>query len=144
VTTDRVYYSDGYRWLLREDAAFQTYLCGYDVHNDMIALSPSGFLLVKRGYATDGVTGITGTPWAWLLERPWLRRGSFGHDAIYQLIRLGLLPRECKKAGDQLLHDCCLQDGAWAWQADFALTMVRRHGQGAVMPSSERPVLVAP
>lgn len=144
MTADRVLYSDGFRWQLREPAVFETGIKGFTCVTEYVVLTCHGRLHLKSGYATDGITGITGKPWACLFERKWLRRGSFGHDGLYQLIRIGLLPRELRDKADQLLRQWCIEDGAWKWQADAVYKIVAETAADAVLPSSERPVLVAP
>jgi len=144
MTSDRVHYSTGYRWQLREDAIFDTGIKGVTAVTDYVVLDTHGKLFLRGGYATDGVTGITGTPWACLLEKQWLKRGSFGHDGLYQLIRAGLLDREHRRTADALLKKWCLKDGAWEWQAETVHRVVKKMAGDAIMPSSERPILVAP
>jgi hypothetical protein len=81
------------------------------------------------GYAWDGASFLPflwfGTPSAWLTP-------SLVHDALYQLIREGLLAREHRAAVDGLFRDLLIQRGVWrivAWVAYYA---VRVFGNFAV------------
>ena len=70
-------------------------------------------LTIKARYAWDGASGPT-------VDTPDTMRASLVHDALYQLIRLGVLARALKGAADQLLHDLLIADGmnrirAWYW-----------------------------
>jgi hypothetical protein len=81
------------------------------------------------GYAWDGASFLPflwfGTPSAWLTP-------SLVHDALYQLIREGLLAREHRAAVDGLFRDLLIERGVWrvvAWAAYYA---VRVFGNFAV------------
>lgn len=102
--TNCVRYEAGLRRVLAEDAAFETGIVGLDIKTPFVELTPAGRLLLRSRYSTDGITGITGTPWAWLLEKRWLIYAAFGHDGLYQLIRLGLLPVKYRAVADDLLR----------------------------------------
>jgi len=77
-----------------------------------LRLGPT-YLTANAYYAWDGASGPT-------IDSPSTMRASLVHDALYQLIRLGALPRSAKGAADQLLHDLLIEDGmsrvrAWYW-----------------------------
>lgn len=77
---------------------------GKPVHNNYIYLYASGWLCVCATYAWDGPSGPT-------IDTPNFMRGSLFHDALYQLMREGLLPQSCRKAADELLRVHCREDG---------------------------------
>jgi hypothetical protein len=64
----------------------------------------AGILTVSSGYAWDGASGPT-----W--DDKTNMRGSLIHDALYQLIREGLLEPHHRKYADQLLRMICIADG---------------------------------
>jgi len=88
-------------------------------------LTKNGILLISKGYAWDGASGP-----AW--DTKSCIRGSCIHDALYQLLRLGLLPMEHKSAADLVYRRDCLEDGMhpsrawWHWKA------VDRYGHRAL------------
>ena len=77
-----------------------------------------GWLVVKARYAWDGPSGPT-------IDTKTFMRGSLFHDALYQLIREGLLPRKYRLQADQVLRDVCLQDGMNKFRAWYVYHAVR-------------------
>ena len=87
-------------------------------------------LYVYASYAWDGVT--CGPDWRW-----WLRASLF-HDALYQLIREGKMPRRARAWADRVFLRVALEDSPWwarplAWAA---WAVVRVGGWWAVHPRS--------
>lgn len=95
--SDHIKYYAGYKYILADDATVQTKITGYDITTDYIQLTPDGLLTLRKGYAWDGCSGPT---WD---DKSNMRAGLF-HDGGYQLIRLGLLPMDCKSIFDELLQ----------------------------------------
>ena len=78
-------YKDGYRYQLQEGYSLVISIRpAAAVANDYIALDPQGVLRIAKGYAWDGPSGPT-------LDTRNFMRGSLVHDALYQLMREGLL-----------------------------------------------------
>ena len=105
---------------------------------DYIALTVTGTLIISAGYAWDGASGpaldsIFGTKA--------IMRGALVHDALYQLIRLGLLPETERKKADDILRDICLEDGMTTVRAWYVWKAVRMFGGIA---NKERPIMHAP
>ena len=99
-----IFYKKGYEYQLERD--YTTYV-GFDGKwggNDFVWLNPSGFLLLKRGYAWDGPSGPA-------IHTPNFLRGSLIHDALYQLIRLKVLALEDRAEADLILKAAVLEDG---------------------------------
>jgi hypothetical protein len=102
------------------------------VSTDWITLDPDGTLTIRSGYAWDGASGPT-------YDTKSSMRGSCSHDALYQLIRLGLLSIEWREAADRLFERLCLTDKmlpprAWLWYH-----AVRIFASPAADPASESP-----
>lgn len=89
-----------------------------------VSLTKTGLLTLKKGYAWDGPSGPT-------IDTPSFMRGSLVHDGLYQLIRLGLLPRARRKAADEILRDMCLEDGMPKVRAMYVYHAVRAFGARA-------------
>lgn len=92
-------------------------------------------LCLKAGYAWDGASGPT-----WDTKSS--MRGSLVHDAGYQLMRNGLVPREQQFEWDNELERVCIEDGMWRVRASIWERMVNRFGGR----NTEKPreVLIAP
>ena len=70
--------------------------------------------------------------------------GSLVHDALYQLLRLGLLPPECRAAADAELYRICRADGMSWIRAKLWLRAVRKFAASAASPINKRLIKVAP
>ena len=76
-----------YKYVLSEDIVFQTDIHPReDVVTELIELTVSGLLTVKKWYPWDGASG----PMPDTLSN---YEASCAHDALYELIRKGKLPR---------------------------------------------------
>lgn len=92
-------YKKGYKYQLYETYVVKTGIEGFSCKTDFIHLFSDGTLVVYKGYAWDGATGVP--------DVKFMMRGSLVHDALYQLIRLGLLPTCIKKRADMLFYEIC-------------------------------------
>jgi len=74
-------YRSGYKYQLAEDFHIQTFIKPENkVNNQFISLDKKGNLVVKSGYAWDGVSGP-------VIDTSNNLRASLVHDALYQLMR---------------------------------------------------------
>ena len=88
-----------------------------------------GILTIHKHYAWDGASG------AFTIDTKTFMRGSLVHDACYQLIREGHLPRiPARKHADQLLKQICLQAGMNKFRAWYVYKAVRMFGKKSSMP----------
>ena len=85
-----------HKYKLEEDETFYLGVVGYLIETPWIGLDATGKLTAKKGYAFNGADCYPDTQ---AMLSP-----SCGHDAGLQLIGLGLLPKEHKKAVDDLLE----------------------------------------
>lgn len=111
------------------------------IETDFVVLEVDGRLWIKFGYASDGPTGLPA--WAKRYFKR-LLRGAFGHDAIYQLIRSGLLPESARAEADQYLLEQWLEDGVWSLLAHTGVAIVRQVGDRYAKAGTEPKTLVAP
>jgi len=133
----KIYYREGYKYQICE-----TYLCkieivGFNVKSEYINLSPEGLLMISKGYAWDGPSGLT-------IDTKNSMRGSLVHDALYQLIREKKLPKEVRPLADEELKRICREDGmskarSWVW-----FKAVRDFASFAANPKNDKPILIAP
>lgn len=133
-----IFYRSGYKYQLAETYELSVLICPPEkIETEFIDLDPEGWLSIKAGYAWDGPSGPT-------FDTKSFMRGSLVHDALYQLMRHGLLPANCRDDADRELHRLCLEDGMNRFRAWVVLLGIR-HGAGfAVSPKSKKKLRRAP
>src|SRR3990167_11071971 len=101
----QVYYKEGYKYQTSRDFVISVApICAdHERQTDWLRISDKGLLLIKAGYAWDGASGPT-------LDTDSAMRGPLVHDALYQLMRLGLIDKKWKDAADELLYKMLLED----------------------------------
>lgn len=130
-------YARGSKYQLTRDEWFQTDITGYEGHTEYVNLRHDGWLLIRKGYAWDGASGPT-------IDTKSSMRGSLVHDALYQLIRLELIPRECREQADKELLGKCLADRMWSFRAKLWHRILRRYAAPAAHPDHKRREWTAP
>ncbi len=106
-------------------------LCG-----SFISISSPGVLHIHNGYSWDGPSGPT-------IDTKNFMRGALVHDALYQLIRNGKIPKDpWREYADDLLKKMCKEDGMSSLRAWYVWKSVRWFGHGAV--EKPREVMTAP
>ena len=128
-------YKDGYKYQLAETYSLViTIQPETDIEADFLRMDTDGMLTIEKGYAWDGPSGPT-------IDTPDFMRGSLVHDALYQLIRMGLLG-DCRAESDDILRMICMQDGMSQARAEMVHNAVRVFGASAA--KDEKPILTAP
>lgn len=117
-------YTAGYRYQLEDAYQHQTGIVPVPDQpgNRFVGLAPDGLLTIAAGYAWDGASGPA-------IDTPSFMRGSLVHDALYQLIGLGVLTVDDRKAADKLLREICIEDGMWRIRAAWVYAAVRAFGR---------------
>ena len=110
-----------YRFILTAPLVLDTNIIGRACKTDWIELLNDGMLIIADGYAWDGATGAINTKNS--------IAGSCGHDALYQLIRLGLLPRTKRLQADSDLRKWLIEDGMLERRAGIWFLAVRLFGE---------------
>ena len=101
-----------------------------------VSLSSDGVLTVHKFYDWDGPRGPT-------IDTPDFLRGSLVHDALYQIMRAGVLDyRVHRKRADELLRDTCREDGMCAFRAWYVYQGVHLFAEKAARPQGERKMKV--
>lgn len=67
-----------------------TRLKGYHLEHEYFTLYSDGVLIIKWGYCSDGVSGPT-------VDDDTNIQAAFLHDALYQMLRLGLIGKDSKQ-----------------------------------------------
>ena len=87
-----------------------------------------GVIKIDVGYAWDGASGPA-------INTKNFRRGSLVHDALYQLMRNGAIPRGYRDTADKILRRMCLEDKMCAPRAWWVYHFVKAFGGGSVKPN---------
>lgn len=138
---DRVYYRAGYKYVTTRP--FSIYLPEMSgavqevVEKEGVALHPKGLLMIEAGWPWDGASGPT-------IDTRSTIRGSLTHDALYLLLRAGLLAPEWKDAADMVIGRLCREDGMWWLRARAWMRGLWLFGGGYAATGEDRPELVAP
>lgn len=118
----------GYRYELLEMEVVLTEIKDLEIQHPLISLWKGGRLFVHPHYAWDGASG------PFTQQTKTNKRGSLIHDALYQLMREGLLPRKYRKYVDQLFKQICLEDGMSKFRAWYFYKAVRMFSKKSSLP----------
>lgn len=134
---DKIKFRSGYKYSLWDTYRVQIDIKGYSVSHHLFDLSPDGWLEIHSDYPSDGPSG-------WTFDTKSFMRGAFVHDALYEMLRLGLLPHDpCFHLANLELKKICLEDGMWAWRAAYVFWAVERFGNASAALKPE-PIMTAP
>lgn len=111
-----------YRFILSDALRLDTNIIGRACKTDWVELDRNGVMNLSAGYAWDGASGIA-------INTKNSVRASCGHDALYQLIRLGLLPRTKRLQADSDLRKWLIEDGMLELRAGIWFLAVRLFGE---------------
>ncbi|MFA7287337.1 MAG: DUF1353 domain-containing protein [Melioribacteraceae bacterium] len=103
---------------------------------DFLKIS-GAMLIIEAGYAWDGPSGPT-----W--DSKSSMRASLIHDALYQLMRIGILPEKCREQADDVLYDICIEDGMFKPRAWIWYKAVRLMASDMAKNGTEREIHIAP
>jgi hypothetical protein len=107
------------------------------VGGEWVVLETSGHLFIKANYAWDGPSGPT-------FDSHDFMRGSLVHDALYQLMREGMLDRRHRDTADRLLEALCREDGMHPIKAAQVYFIVKNFGKNRAWPHPLPPLRRAP
>lgn len=137
---------DRYKYQLMEEYRYETGLSlpqTASTQDDYVVLEQGGTLCVKKGYAWDGPSGPT-------LDTKNFMRASLVHDALYQLLREGLVPgdedarKAFRKDADMLLRRIVRKDGMNWPRYTWVYAAVRWFGRKATRRKDPPPNEYAP
>lgn len=117
-----------YKYNLHSDLVYETGL-EVELPSDLgpIEITSGGKLIIRKGYSWDGPSGPT-------IDTVNFMQGSLIHDALYQLMREGVLPQLDRKKADQILRQVCLEDGMSEIRAWIVYMGVRLGGASSAKP----------
>jgi len=87
-------YTEGIKYRLDEDLEVKLDLKGEFFSGFWMELRTNGIILLKRGYVWDGASGIA-------LDSKYTQEASAVHDALYRLIRKGVINKNRRKEIDK-------------------------------------------
>ena len=93
----------------------------------LISITKSGKLTIKKGYSWDGPSGPT-------IDTKNFMQGSLVHDALYQLMREGIIAQHQRKRADEILREICIADKMSKVRAWWVYNAVRIGGASAAKP----------
>jgi len=135
---ERICYRAGYKYILAENYTIKTNIKPEKrIATAYIVLEVDGALTIEEGYPWDGASGPA-------VDTPDIMRASLVHDALYELMRMGLLDRIHRLAADELLHKLCIEDGMQGVRAWYVYRGVRKFGEKYTYAEYTSPVVYAP
>lgn len=137
MTQKEIHYRAGYKYQLAGDYNIDLPILGIAGGTSHTHIDGTGHLVIREGYCWDGASGPT-----W--DSPVSMRASLVHDALYQLIRVGVLNAKHKEIADATLEKLLREDGMSGLRARLWRWAVTKFGRPATRPSHEPQVLVAP
>ncbi len=100
-------YRKGYKYQLAKDEYYKTsFRPNRNIVAPRIRLNTKGIMRVREGYVSDGPSGPT-------FDRKTNLRAGVGHDALYQLMRMGLLPCNLWRKADRDYGRWLVEGGSW-------------------------------
>jgi hypothetical protein len=122
---------DRYKYQLIDDYELGISITDKEIDHPFIQLDPSGRLTIRKYYSWDGPSGPT-------IDTVNFMRGSLVHDALYQLMRLGLLDLSYRQRVDDLLREHILADGMSRFRAWYVHKSVRAFGGNFATPKESQ------
>lgn len=135
-----IFYKSGYKYQLHSDYEVKVKVTspGLPIDVGYLRLTCNGELLIRRGYAWDGPSGVT-------VDTLNFMRGSLVHDALYQLMRQQLISKAMwRDVADRELQRICIEDGMSKARASYVYWAVRLFGNKAASKENRRKIERAP
>lgn len=129
-------YSSGYKYQTNSNIIIQTTLrpaqsCVIDGY---VFLGTDGLLYIYKSYAWDGCTHAPDTDSNLL--------AGLVHDALYQLMQIGILDKSFKPDADDILRDVMVRQGSMLFIANIFHAAVQEFGNMHMKPSKVRTLQI--
>lgn len=131
-----------YEWLIGNESTIKNseHMTPFNfliVSTDYIKIhKKDGILELEKNYAWDGPSGPA-------IDTKNFMRSSLVHDALYQLMAIGILSNSYRKKADEEMRRISLEDGMSKFRAWYTYLAVRLFGAFYARPKSAK-VLIAP
>lgn len=121
--TSSLKYISGFKYQVVEDFVLKIdFYPKKDLHDEFCILYKDGTLLIKKGFAWDGASGPT-------IDTVNSMIPSIVHDALYRMIRHGLLDIKDKDKSDLIFHDLLIKYGMNKIRAKYWYLGVKYYGK---------------
>lgn len=131
------YQKKNWKYHLPEPVTLQTQIYPEKtLTTEWITLTPSGKLTLAKGYCWDGASGPA-------VDTPSFMRGSAVHDALCQLIKLGLLAATYFAEATRELLRWCKRDGMWSPRRAWVRWAVDEYGRNYMNDDSDTKIYTA-
>lgn len=130
-----IHYTDGWRCRMDSPTTYMTAVEGFRVDHERFTLYKDGSLFIQRHYSWDGGSGPA-------INNKAMLYASLPHDVLYQAMRLGLLPAECRADADFTFYNCC-RKVMWPPRAWWCYRAVRWFARKAATKDRIRKVKTA-
>jgi len=133
-----VNYRSGYKYQLAKTEFLKTsFRPETNIYTTRIKLYTDGELVVMEGYSYDGPSGP-------VIDRKTNMRAALGHDALYQLMRMGLLSHRNWRRADHDFGKWLKEDGAWSITVKIDLLGLEIAGGRSAHPKNRKKIHEAP
>jgi len=116
-----------YKYELSEDFTIQIPLLNYEIDHVFFKLKENGLFTIHKLYKWDGVSGG-------MIDTDNSFIGGLVHDALYQAIRLELLPVTEKNTADKIMKALFRACGMSNFRSACAFKMVKLFGGSSCIP----------
>lgn len=120
---------------LVEDFRIQTFIKDAWASSPFIDLDAHGMLTIKSGYLWDGASGPT-------IDTANCMRAALVHDALYELMRRGVLEQAYRDDADRLFRDILTLDGMRPARAAIWYGSVRACAGWAAKPGTQKDEII--
>lgn len=129
-------YQKGFKYqLTKPEKIFTGIFPLEDIETPFLLLKTDGWLYIAYGYAWDGPSGP-------MVDTPSLMLPSLVHDALYQLMRLGLLLHSYWPQVDALFIQLAKDRKVWALRRWYALRGLRLANGTCADPKNARKTYI--
>jgi hypothetical protein len=126
-------YRKGYEYQLEASINFRTQVKGICCRSQYISLTKEGILHIKEGYAWDGASGPT-------FNTDNTMTPSLYHDAMYQLMRMDMIPDTNRELVDKEFVEMLKSRGMSWIRRSYWLKGVRWFGSEGAQSSHRKEV----
>lgn len=102
-----------YKYELSSNLEIMISITGYSINHRFFRLTKDGKLTIFKGYKWDGVSGP-------MIDTDNSMIGGCVHDALYQMIRLGLISKSLKGEMDSIMEDIFNGCGMYEFRSRYA------------------------
>jgi len=131
-------YKSGYKYQLVDEYHKTVELFpDKDIKTTYLLLNQEGYLRIREGYCWDGPSGPA-------IDTKNFMQGSLVHDALYQLMRQGLISQKWREQADKELRKICIEDGMSKVRAWWVYHAVKTFAKRCADTDNKRKILMAP